>query len=290
MVDNTPPAVVPTPEPEPEPEPEQQEGVLSFTAVVEDCTRTYVLEQGDAFNIKWIGNEQLVVEAEGSKYIFSNSKSKLNTVTCQTEGVTSLIGKSARIVYTADSDSEGTVDSTLGSVGLKLGATATIEAGCKVTLKAECAIIIYCSAAEAVLTAKAVDGSQSSLFYKDGAAVSSITVAAGNDLFVPIAATESAEGQQGFEVVCTVGESEVKKETIVPVYGKVYDLGILSSTQSEPTPEPEPEPELQSVYLVPNDDWKTDNAWFAAYFFNNGGRYLSFINSFIESLRFQIIS
>lgn len=47
----------------------------------------------------------------------------------------------------------------------------------------------------------------------------------------------------------------------------------------EPDPEPEPDPDADKLYLLPNSNWKIDDARFAAYFFGNGEKWVSMTDS-----------
>ena len=61
------------------------------------------------------------------------------------------------------------------------------------------------------------------------------------------------------------------KNLYVMESGKAYDEATEQTVSGEEPKQEEPEVTEKVVYLKPNDNWKTDNARFAAYFWNDGG-------------------
>ena len=246
---------------------------ISFTASVEDMTRTYLQQDGEIYHTKWVGDEQLCVHTidnYSEKFYFSNSKSKPNSFYCETEGVGKLLNQKVVITYvkdivSIDSDTY-TIDSSAGATGVLLTANTTLTEDAQITMRAECAYLLYSSSAEVTFTAKQTGGERN-LFAKGGVGVSTITLPGGNGIFVPIAAYDKAEGNAAYELSYSIGGAEGKSTTITPEWNKIYDLGVLTPTETPDVPTPS----ATSVYLVPGV-WNVDNAWFAAYFFDaNGG-------------------
>ena len=246
---------------------------ISFTASVEDMTRTYLQQDGEIYHTKWVGDEQLCVHTidnYSEKFYFSNSKSKPNSFYCEAEGVGKLLNQKVVITYvkdivSIDSDTY-TIDSSAGATGVLLTANTTLTEDAQITMRAECAYLLYSSSAEVTFTAKQTGGERN-LFAKGGVGVSTITLPGGNGVFVPIAAYDKAEGNAAYELSYSIGGAEGKSTTITPEWNKIYDLGVLTPTETPDVPTPS----ATSVYLVPGV-WNVDNAWFAAYFFDaNGG-------------------
>ena len=246
---------------------------ISFTASVEDMTRTYLQQDGEIYHTKWVGDEQLCVHTidnYSEKFYFSNSKSKPNSFYCEAEGVGKLLNQKVVITYvkdivSIDSDTY-TIDSSAGATGVLLTANTTLTEDAQITMRAECAYLLYSSSAEVTFTAKQTGGERN-LFAKGGVGVSTITLPGGNGIFVPIAAYDKAEGNAAYELSYSIGGAEGKSTTITPEWNKIYDLGVLTPTETPDVPTPS----ATSVYLVPGV-WNVDNAWFAAYFFDaNGG-------------------
>lgn len=234
---------------------------LCFFASAEDLTRTYLEADGEIYHTKWVGNESLTVVSESNSFKFANSFAAPNKFTCSTEGVSELVGKSVEIVYTKSGEADGDVESGAGAAGIKLSTVVTLENEGEYKLDVACAFLLYSSSVEVTFTA------QSELFCEDGELKSSMTLPAGNSVFVPIVAA-SAEAAE-CELSYTLGSSEAVSVTINPSYNTINDLGVLTPTESENPEDPTPgEPTSTTIYLVPNEGWMADGAWFAAYFWN----------------------
>ena len=234
---------------------------LCFFASAEDLTRTYLEADGEIYHTKWVGNESLTVVSESNSFKFANSFAAPNKFTCNAEGVSELVGKSVEIVYTKSGEAEGNVESGAGAAGIKLSTVVTLENEGEYKLDVACAFLLYSSSVEVTFTA------QSELFCEGGELKSSMTLPAGNSVFVPIVAA-SAEAAE-CELSYTLGSSEAVSVTINPSYNTINDLGVLTPTESENPEDPTPgEPTSTAIYLVPNEGWMADGAWFAAYFWN----------------------
>ena len=232
-----------------------------FFASAEDLTRTYLEADGEIYHTKWVGNESLTVVSESNSFKFANSFAAPNKFTCSAEGVSELVGKSVEIVYTKSGEADGDVESGAGAAGIKLSTVVTLENEGEYKLDVACAFLLYSSSVEVTFTA------QSELFCEGGELKSSMTLPAGNSIFVPIVAA-SAEAAE-CELSYTLGSSEAVSVTINPSYNTINDLGVLTPTESENPEGPTPgEPTSTTIYLVPNEGWMADGAWFAAYFWN----------------------
>lgn len=243
---------------------------VSFTATIGDITRTYLEQDDELFHAKWVGDEVLCVEAADdknsfgeTKYYFSNTKSKPNTFTCNAEGVGAVVGTRVKITYAKDiASGTAAVDSSAGTYGMVLSTTTTLAADAEVKLSAECAVLLYSSAAEVTFTA---DGN---LFCEAGTPKKSITAKAGNSMFVAITAT--ADAATAYQLSYTVKGIESEPMTLSPAYGKIYDLGALTSEEAAPeNPTPDEPTTASTIYFVPNSGWMADDAWFVAYFWND---------------------
>ena len=234
---------------------------LCFFASAEDLTRTYLEADGEIYHTKWVGNESLTVVSESNSFKFANSFAAPNKFTCSAEGVSELVGKSVEIVYTKSGEADGDIESGAGAAGIKLSTVVTLENEGEYKLDVACAFLLYSSSVEVTFTA------QSELFCEGGELKSSMTLPAGNSVFVPIVAA-SAEAAE-CELSYTLGSSEAVSVTINPSYNTINDLGVLTPTESENPEDPTPgEPTSTTIYLVPNEGWMADGAWFAAYFWN----------------------
>lgn len=232
---------------------------VSFTVTAEDLTRTYLEADGELYHTKWIGNETLCVVYEGKVFKFTNSFADANKFVCKAEGVAQLVGKSVEIVYTKSGEADGNVDSSAGAAGAKLAATVTLENEGEYKLDVACAFLLYSSSVEVTFTAP------TALFCDAGELKSTMTFPAGNSIFVPIVATADAAE---CELSYTLANQDAVKVAVTPAYNKMNDLGTLTPTETPDTPTPDVPTGDLAIYLVPNEDWKSDGAWFAAYYWN----------------------
>ena len=222
---------------------------VSFYAAVDAQQSRLALEQdGQQWNSVWQGGEQLAVTADEQTYfVFKNTTEEPTKFTCTTEGVGALLNGKVSIYNAA---AQSVVNSSLGANGVCLYANASLAEG-KVTLAATSALL--CFSSEYYITFEGAD------MFGDGKVKSSeITVAAGNNVLVPVNAGSATLSYYIAGSKCKSMELDVQA-------GKVYSLGALEPGGQTPTPDPS---EGAVVYFVPNADWKADNAWFAAYFWN----------------------
>lgn len=233
---------------------------VTFTASAEDLTRTYLEDGGEVFHTKWVGNETLCVVSEGKVFKFVNTLAAANKFSCKEEGVTDLVGKSVEIIYTKSGEADGNVDSSAGAAGAKLSAVVTLENEGSYTLDVVSSFLLYSSSAEVTFTAP------TQLFCDAGELKATMTLPAGNTVFVPIVATvDAAECELSY----TIGSEAAGKVNITPAYNRINDLGVLTSTETPDTPTPDIPEGDAAIFFVPNSGWLSDGAWFAAYYWND---------------------
>ena len=232
---------------------------VTFTVTAEDLTRTYLEADGELYHTKWVGNETLCVVSEGKVFKFVNSFAAANKFVCKADGVAELVGKSVEIIYTKSGEADGNVDSAAGAAGAKLAATVTLENDGEYKLDVVSAFLLYSSATEVTFTAP------TALFCDAGELKSTMTLPAGNTVFVPIVATADAAE---CELSYTLAGQEAVKVAITPAYNKMNDLGVLTPTETPDTPTPDTPTGDAAIFLVPGDGWSSDGAWFAAYYWN----------------------
>ena len=233
---------------------------VTFTASAEDLTRTYLEDGGEVFHTKWVGNETLCVVSEGKVFKFVNTLAAANKFSCKEEGVTDLVGKSVEIIYTKSGEADGNVDSSAGAAGAKLSAVVTLENEGSYTLDVVSSFLLYSSSAEVTFTAP------TQLFCDAGELKATMTLPAGNTVFVPIVATADAAE---CELSYTIGSEAAGKVNITPAYNRINDLGVLTSTETPDTPTPDIPEGDAAIFFVPNSGWLSDGAWFAAYYWND---------------------
>ena len=232
---------------------------VTFTVTAEDLTRTYLEADGEVYHTKWVGNETLCVVSEGKVFKFVNSFAAANKFVCKADGVAELVGKSVEIIYTKSGEADGNVDSAAGAAGAKLAATVTLENDGEYKLDVVSAFLLYSSATEVTFTAP------TALFCDAGELKSTMTLPAGNTVFVPIVATADAAE---CELSYTLAGQEAVKVAITPAYNKMNDLGVLTPTETPDTPTPDTPTGDAAIFLVPGEGWSSDGAWFAAYYWN----------------------
>ena len=213
---------------------------LSFTVNI-DQTRTALELAEGVWKTVWVGDETLSVTDGTNTYAFTNSVENKNTFSCVAAGVTSLLGKGVDVVYNS------VINSGAGAAGMTLAGHAdNFGKGSTVELAAGNAFLKFTSAADVTLHASAD-------IFGDGTARQNSFTAKGTDVLVPIYAAETVT------LSYTVGGVQGKAKKLSFVNNKIYSLGTLGETTT--------------FYFVPNDGWKSDNAWFAAHVWNDNGSY-----------------
>lgn len=233
---------------------------FSFIAEIEQ-TRTDVVESGDDWQAVWSGDDKLFVTCDQGSFSFANSAEELNRFV-STDANASALRNAKNIVITTQHENGSVVDSDAGKRGLSLRKEYELfpEEG-KVSLGVESAFLRLACDYNVTISADAaifsgVNGSKN--------IVADVTLKAGNDIWVAL--TPRVEK---VSLTATIaGKMELCVEEIVLAAGGLYDLGKIVP-EVAPEPEPGPEPEGGVVYLVPNEDWKSADAWFAAYLWDD---------------------
>lgn len=258
----------PDPTPEPEPTPEPGDITLSFEATIRmdaDETRTD-LEFNDGtglWDTVWSGGEVLVVTAADKAFEFVNSAEEKSIFSCNAKGVEVLEG--ADVAIALKHAKSGAIDSKAGKSGGSLSAEVkAFDTKEVVTLDAATTFLRYKSGFEVTISAT------ENIFVYDGAEHNSVTLAAGNDVWVAILNVDKA-----VTLTCRVADERVFEKEYTFASHKVYNLGEIKSTIfPDPTPEPEPDPtpepgDANTIYFVPGV-WNVDGAWFVAHVWGDG--------------------
>ena len=235
------------------------EGLSFYADFVGNETRTDLQydENAQLWKSVWEGNETIWVRgADFISYLFTNTVEEPNKFTCKTEGVESLVG-GAVVITLSDRD-----QSKVGKRGVSVYHTiANFDPKSHIEFEADNAFLRYKYEGEGsvTLTMTCDADPEQKYFYYGGESYSSITFeGAEQDKWVSILASYKSST---VTLSYSIDGVECAETRFDMVRGMVYNLGTLSKPA---------EPEYDShIYLVPSEDWMTDNAWFAAYFFNS---------------------
>ncbi len=225
---------------------------FAFIAEIEQ-TRVDVVKDGDAWKTVWSGDDKLYVTSDKGNFTFANSVEELDRFVC-TDANASVLSDATNIVITTEHENGSVVDSDAGKRGMSLRKEYERfpESG-KVTLGIHSAFFRLACDYKVTLSTDAaifsgVNGSKN--------LEANVTLEAGEDIWV--AFTPRVEK---VNLTATIaGKMELSVEELAIESGVIYSLGKIV-----PEVAPEPTPEGAVVYLVPNDDWKSADAWFAAY-------------------------
>lgn len=235
------------------------EGLSFYADFVGNETRTDLQydENAQLWKSVWEGNETIWVRgADFISYLFTNSVEDPNKFTCKTEGVEGLVGN-AVVITMNDVD-----QSKVGKDGVSIYHTiSNFDPKSHIEFEADNAFLRYKYEGEGSVTLTITSDAdpEQKYFYYGGESYSSITFeGAEQDKWVSILASYNSST---VTLSYSIDGVECAETRFDMVRGMVYNLGTLSKPA---------EPEYDShIYLVPSEDWMTDNAWFAAYFFNS---------------------
>ena len=236
--------------------PEPAAEVLSFEATIDGviATRTDVVldEQSGNWNTVWAGNEKLAVsDSSGAKYYFTNSKENKGLFSSSDTNVKSLVGKDVRIDLVQTENGKKEIDSRAGKSGGSLVAEVKgFNPEERVSLSVESAFLRYSSAFEVTLQAS------QAIFMYDKSTHTALALPAGEDVWVAVKSCDAA-----VTVSCSIGGVNCLEQELNIEKKGLYNLGTLIPAPGA----------VSSVYFVPNEDWKSDDAWFAAYVWNEAG-------------------
>ncbi len=236
---------------------QQTEGV-SFYAKVKDITRVdidnkteagypVIWEVNDALEVSWY--DEVAEEPHSYFFVYDGEK-----FTCNEEGVGTLNDKEVTVNYYA---SVYGFDSAKGKKGIMLGTNEaiTFTPGCTINMELQCAFFHFSSSENVVLT---VEGGDDYAFYYNEELTASTPKLTGEDIWVPFYVYTGTVAGTDLTLTATINGEVVKQITRNFANGKIYNLGTIEA----------PAAPAEKVYLVLNTEWKGDNAWFAAYFWN----------------------
>lgn len=191
---------------------------LSFRATINlDETRSDVVfnEATEKWNTVWTGDETLNVRVDLNSYQFTNSKEDKELFVCKTANASDLVGKSVVIDLMHDDDGT-TIDSKAGKRGGKISASvSSFNPAEGVALEVKSAFFRYSSAYEVTLDAS------SYIFYYNGGNKNSITLPAGDDVWVAF------NPSSDITLSYSIDGTKYKEITMDFVSKKIYNLGEL---------------------------------------------------------------
>ena len=227
-----------------------------FTADIEH-TRADMVKNDGIWQTVWSGDDKLYVTSDKGSFVFANSVGRPNRFVSTDDGAEALCD-AAFVVITTQHENGSVVDSDAGKRGLSLRKAYEYfpESG-RVSLEVSSAFLRLSCDSDVTLSADAaifsgINGSSN--------LEKSITLKAGDDIwvaFTPVVEKTSLTVMVADKRVLFV--DEIILEPCV-----IYNLGEIGANGTT-TPTPEPEPKDKMVYLVPNEEWKSEGAWFAAY-------------------------
>lgn len=228
-----------------------------FTVDIEH-TRADIVNNDGTWQTVWSGDDKLYVTSDKGNFTFVNSADRLNRFISNSKGAEAL-RDATNIVITTQHENGCVVDSDAGKRGLSLGKEyERFPENGRVSLAVQSAFFRLACNSDVTLSTDAaifsgVNGSSN--------LEKSITLKGGSDIwvaFTPCVAKSSL-------TVSVAGKEELFVEEIVLEPCVIYSLGEII-----PGATPKPEPKERIVYLVPNDDWKSEGAWFAASAWEDG--------------------
>ena len=184
---------------------------ISFTAAI-DQTRTALEKDGDIYKTVWVGDETIVVSAEGASFEFKNSTAATSTFTCAEAGAAELLGKAVTLTYNK------VIDSAKGAAGLTLaGESDAFAAESNITLTVGNAFLKFTAEADVTFTAsKAIFGNGEAL-------ATTATVKAGEDVLVAVMAADACT------LSFAINGVTCNSTTLNIVNNKIYNLGELKA-------------------------------------------------------------
>ena len=248
----------------------QKAGVSFYATFGDSDTRAYIDDaDGDKkWTTIWESGDTLEVTntADNSYYTFVCTDAATGKFTCEDSTAANLVGKSVRI--SSDSNIHPR-DSRLGKKALYVWTTGvTFTQDATIQLTSQTSFLRYTYKGEGDVTLKlelqTSDGSEVYAFIDNNVETketNEITFSGIKDEnFVPFwCGVNSTDVERNATLSYSIDGVKVKETTINRIgCGKVYNLGTLTEPEN-----------LAKVYLVPNDGWKADGAWFSAHFFNS---------------------
>lgn len=184
---------------------------ISFTAAI-DQTRTALEKDGNIYKTVWVGDETIVVSAEGASFEFKNSTAATSTFTCAEAGAAELLGKAVTLTYNK------VIDSAKGAAGLTLaGESNAFAAESNITLTVGNAFLKFTSEADVTFTAS------EAIFGNGEALATTATVEAGEDVLVAVMAADACT------LSFAINGVTCNSTTLDIVNNKIYNLGELKA-------------------------------------------------------------
>lgn len=251
----------------------EQNAGLSFYAEISNNTTRAILEydaEDKVWNTVWEGNEALVItdcsDDNYTEYRFTNSETEKNKFTCTDEEAVNLIGKSVTI----SNDDEIYVTSRSGKKALFVYnyiEEFSVEKPIKLTSEISFLRYTYNGEGSVTFNVSFNNGDYDIYVFREPDAdgefsesVSEITFdGIKGENWVPVWPSVQSGNDHNATLSYSINGVKCKETTIKGFgYGKVYNLGTLADAEQE----------MAKIYFVPSDDWKQDDAWFVAHFFN----------------------
>ena len=226
---------------------------LSFYAEIANEDTRADLEydqQSKLWKTVWEGNETINVKSGLKGFDFTNSKEEPNKFTCTAPGVSTLANKTVTVSISNKDQS------TVGKKGLVVNTVIdSFDTSKTISLTAANSFLRYAYNGEGELTISLTYANGAKSFVYDNQAYDSVTFKGGNgENWV------SFNPQEGEATLSySINGVECKRKAINVIAGKIYNLGELVPAEY--------------LYFVPNNNWKSDNAWFAAHFYNANDGY-----------------
>lgn len=243
---------------------EQSAGISFYATIGDDTTRAYIDDaDGDkTWSTVWEEGDTLLVSDTNVDYTFVCTDAATGKFTCSDSEAVNLVGKEVLIRTDAYKHE---YDSRLGKKALSVWNNGILfEQDAKIQLSSDTSFFRYTYEGEGdvtlKLTLKSATGNDIKAFRDNGNSGDEITFSdIKGENFVPFwCGIVSPEKGVNATLSYAIDGVTAKQTTIKNISaGKVYNLGTLT----DPAP-------AAKLYLVPNNDWKSDGAWFSAHFFN----------------------
>lgn len=251
-----------------------EKACVSFYATFgDDDTRAYIDDaDGDKrWTTVWEEGDVLLVSntADYIDFTFVCTDAATGKFTCENSEAATLIGQTVQIISDYDKHPR---DSRLGKKALCVWTTGVeFTQDATIQLTSQTSFLRYTYEGDGAVTLKlelqSDSGTDIKSFYLVDNETEDVTYA--NEItfsgikgenFVPFwCGIDPAFDPREATLSYSIDGVKVKETTIKKISsGKVYNLGTLT----------DPEPAAK-IYLVPNDGWKADGAWFSAHFFNS---------------------
>lgn len=245
----------------------QEAGISFYATFGGEDTRAYIDDaDGDkTWTTIWEAGDTLEVAntADNSSYKFVCTDAATGKFTCEDSAAANLVGKTVEI---RSDDDTHPLDSRLGKKALYVWTTGVeFTQDATIQLTSQTSFFRYTYEGEGDVTLKleqkTSQGDDVYAFRDNNQFTNEITFSGiKGENFVPFwCGVDSSVIERDATLSYSIDGVKVKQTTIKNIgWGKIYNLGTLT----------DPEPAAK-IYLVPNDGWKADGAWFSAHFFNS---------------------